>query len=184
MPYIPNTLISQAGTSAMTLVETQTAPVGGSASFDFQSISQAGVALMLTWFIRSEAAVNSESCSLRFNNDAAGNYDSDRLDGQDATVVGGGLAATSAILIGEAIGANVASRTGSGVVYIPAYATTTFFKSLRADSQYSLGTAANQQGVRQTGGTWRSTAAISRVTILCATADIAEGSTASLFRLG
>jgi hypothetical protein len=174
----------QLGGGGLTVVETLTAGAGGSATFDFQSIPQTGQAIQITFSIRSEAAVANEGCGMRFNNDSGGNYDWTRLDGQGSTVAGAGFAAQTSGQVSEVIGANVADRVGAGVIFIPAYASTAFFHAYRADSMYSLDTQAGNQGVRQIGGTWRSTAAITRVTLFCASGDMAEGSTATLCVIG
>lgn len=182
MPLFTPAATSSSG--ALTAVETLTAPSGGSASFDFQSIPQTGKALLIDLLIAGEVAATNTALNVRFNNDSGSNYDHERLDGQNTTVVGGAVAGGTSALVAEIPGASITPRACSVTIRVPGYATTTLDKAFTSVGGYSLSTAQADQGVRTIHGTWRSTAAISRVTLTPASGDIAEGSTATLYTLG
>lgn len=167
----------------MQLVDTVEVGAGGVASIDFNGIPQTGLDLVINGLFRSEVAAANEPLNMRFNADTGNNYDRQYVAGQGGSSGIDGVAAQSSMNIGEATGASVASRNARVSIIIPAYSSLVVFKGFTAHSGYSLGANAADQGVRECAGTWRNTDAITRVTIFCATADIAEGSFASLYTL-
>lgn len=136
------------------------------ASFDVQSISASYKHLQLVLLARGTTSATEEGLALRFNNDSGGNYDTQIAYGLGA---GAGafeaLAGTSAGLHAMPAATAPASAFGMATILIPGYAETTRHKTGVAEI-YRRATAVTGGLLRSTSGfSWRSTAAINRVTI-------------------
>ena len=112
---------------------------------------------------RSAGAVFSNGLNLRFNNDSGANYDGNLLLNNGAASVSN-TAGQTALTCSTIPGASAtASYAGIMRAAIPAYADTTFFKMIEATGGENA-PSRTQQVICV--GTWKSTAAITRVAIL------------------
>lgn len=138
------------------------------ASFDVTSISGAYTGLVIDFALRSDRAANAgDAVRMRFNNDSGNNYgySSAQHDGS-ATYYSQAAGVSSFAAICEASAATApAGAAGIGRIEIPNYAGTTWHKGYTCVANTSLGDTAGNERVWSTGGRWRNTAAITRVTI-------------------
>lgn len=164
-----------------------TAIVGPVSSFDVSGISTAYRALFLQLVGRGTAAAGSTSVLLRFNNDSAGNYDYENFQANNATVASLGSVAQSSIFVGSIPAASVAAGIGGQVdISIGDYTNTTYHKIMhsRAFVKTSAGApAAGDLTSFNPSGTWRSTAAINRITILPSAGNFDTGTRLTIWGL-
>lgn len=138
------------------------------ANFDFTSIPGTYKHLRLVCNLRSDRAGNTvDFGAIRFNNDSSAIYDWQLAQfAVTVTVQSEAFGATSianCILVPGATA--TAGRSGGGVIEVPDYASTTFHKFAHHQGYMAFGTSSgNIRGIHS-GGTWRSTAAITRITI-------------------
>lgn len=175
-------------TSDLTLI-TDILHGSDTASFDFTSIPGTYKHLKIIISGRSTRAANTlDFCTLRINNDSGSNY-----DGYWIQVFPSFSGASGTEWIGATSMANLmlapaaSSATGSamsGEITIPDYAAATLQKSVQMTGYAP--TAQSTGNVRPflSGGDWRSTAAITRITIAPANGNWLTGSRASLYGLG
>jgi len=154
-------------------------------TFDFLSIPQtyAHLKLILTG-IGTDPAAN-VIIAMRFNNDSAANYGSQRLYGNVA-VAGAveNVAATFAYAGGfPAAGAATALYPGLIEVLIPNYAQGTFRKQWHSMSSWSEGATTGKFMVEARAGAYSQITAISRITLLPSTNLFLAGSRATLYGL-
>ena len=161
---------------------------GAAASFDVQNIPGGYRALKMTGQIRSSQAIVDATALLRFNNDSGANYDNHNFFG----ALTSGSASQSATFADTQIAFAVnitgdsapANRATNIEIEIPNYDGTTFNKqcSLRIGApNVTTGTGYWQADVV---GNWRSTAAITRVQLVCgASANFMAGSRFTIFGL-
>lgn len=158
------------------------ASVGSGATFDFTSIPATYSHLKIVLQARGDTAAAGTAVHMHFNNDTAGNYDSETIDAINTTLTSGAQVATANNFIGG-IPANTATANQAGMIEItiPNYASTTFFKNYLAVGGNDQTQLVADQIMRITQGQWRSTAAINRVTIVPGAGNFAAGSTATLY---
>lgn len=161
------------------------ATLGSGASFDFTSIPGTYTDLKIIVLARGDTAAAGTAVHLHFNNDSAGNYDSQTIDSNNTTNSASGQAATANNFAGIIAAASATANMASSIeITIPAYASTTFYKRYICTGGTSQGTASTNQYVRITEGEWRNTAAITRVTLVPGAGNFAAGSTATLYGMG
>ena len=156
-----------------------------SGSIDLLSISAAYSSLMLTFTARSDGAVGSTALNMRLNNDSGGNYDVEgRGDSGTTTTAPSEDRAQTLMLVGSVPGASAgASRMGSGMLLLPAYSATVGFQTVCVLGGRIIGTATGDVQVATRWGSWRSAAAVNRLTLLPATGSFIAGSRATLYGL-
>lgn len=134
---------------------------------DFQNIPGNFRHLWIFYNARGDFAGDRDGFGIRFNADAGNNYDSEIHDVTAATVlVGSGADGPgTAFIRGPTFPASTApaNYVGSGKILIPYYSKTDFYKTLIAESHHII--AQTLAGILsgQVGGSWRNTAAITRV---------------------
>lgn len=168
-----------AGGSGITLIADQTLG-SDAASIDFSSIAGTYKHLMLLGDLRSSSASVSVDTLLRFNGDTAANYDWMRLVwSSGGTTTQEGYAGTSGSL-GFHLGDSARANRFAGVqIWIPDYVNTTREKSAIAEAS-AVNTAALAT-CNSGRAFWRSTAAVTQVTILPSTGNFRAGSRLSLY---
>lgn len=165
------------------------------ASFDLTAIDQTYVDLVLVLVCRSARAASSEdSLSMRFNNDSGANYDSAQTQVYAAGNYNGGtvvgsvvnpIGATSFAQVGNMPAASsVAGAHAEVTIEIANYAATTFRKGYFSRSSAKLADSATNVRCWISSGEWRSTAAITRVTVFPTNADFLAGSRCTLYGRG
>ena len=144
-------------------IATTTVGVGGQSTITFSDISAKYKHLQLRYIARTDRAQLQDYLLLRFNSDTGSNYSYHKLvgDGSSAT----SAAATSQTSIELALtagGTATASIFGAGSIDILDYADTNKYKTTRTLD----GLDRNGSGfVTLTSGNWRSTSAVSTITI-------------------
>jgi hypothetical protein len=157
---------------------------GATASIDFSNIPGTYRDLMLTFEGRTDAVSNNASVFLRFNGDSTfGNYDFVYLQGYGTVVSAAESVGTSYIHSGLLPAANApAGEVGFGNVRIFDYSRALWNKNLT--SQWGLNRqSAGQTIVGTSSGFWRSTAAITQITILPSSNNLVTDTRATLWGL-
>lgn len=158
---------------------------GTSSTMDFQNIAGTYSSLQLVFWGRSSLAAVTDTLYMRFNNDSGANYDWANNRSNNSAVSSTFQAAdTNGIAIAVITGATgTASLAASAVADIPSYAATAFYKTATIVNQEQHGVTAGTANLTIFGGTWHNTAAITRVTVRTASANIVSGSIATLYGL-
>lgn len=145
---------------------------GPNPSITISDIPQGYRHLLLMGQARSSVAAENDGLLMRFNGDTGNNYDWQRMTANNATLTGAVGRGVSSIQIGAIEGANSRANSFSPVqIYIYLYAQgspyekftmsyNTFFGDVSADADMF---------VQLRGGRWRSTAAITSITLLLVT---------------
>lgn len=154
-------------------------PAAPAASITFYNPLPTGYRhLEIEWYARGDTAATSTGILLRFNNDSAANYDTQKLWGNAATTTAAeSLAATSIAAADMPANTATAAYFGTGRILIPHYAGTTGNKTAVSNYGYftanTTGTGFSQQNI----GKWRTTAtAITRLDLIPAAGNFASGS--------
>lgn len=152
------------------------------ASIDFTSINQTFTHLMLVCYLRSDTVATTQNANVRFNADTGSNYDYQSLNGSAATAAAAETFAGSTIFAGTIPAASATANVFGGIVIeIPYYSQSTNNKALIATSALKSGTTTGTLGIRTNAGFWRSSAAITQVTILPSLNNFAAGSRITLY---
>lgn len=132
--------------------------------------------LRITGTGRSDAAASTANLLLTFNSDGTTNYDYQFNPSGGA----GTSTAASSITIGRVAASSAGtSSTGAIEIEIPDHANTSLFKSAVSHGQIRIGSA--NQGTDSSGGQWRSTAAITSVTLTLSSGVFVTGTTFTLW---
>lgn len=154
------------GAGALTQIN-KTVLSGSAANFDITPIAGTFTHLLLVSLTRDDGAVAGSWLNMTFNGDSGANYD--REQGSFASNAGNasGNAAQTVLTVGLSVGANATANVfAASMLIIPFYSTTVPFKAVTAiaGDLATLGTVGTYiAGAFQ--GVWRSTAAITRITI-------------------
>lgn len=173
-----------AGGSYHVLAETI---VSGSpaANIDFTSISGAYRHLEIYLTVRANDAAAFVLLNVQFNGDTGANYDWQRTTITNATQGGSATAGATAARMGliTSTGASATNNPGGGRLFIPHYAGTVFNKTaLSYTTEFQ--TTTNTGFLSEQGHMlWRSTAAITRVTLTPSAGSFIVGSMATLYGL-
>jgi hypothetical protein len=157
--------------------------VGGAASITFSGISSSYRNLRLVLSGRGDTAAGSTGVSLRFNSDTGSNY-----DGQVGSLYGGGAInsfdtiAGTAMPIAVMVAASAPANTFSPVeILVHDYANTTTHKGVRGHGGYKAANSSSSTATGMGTGTWRSTSAITSVTLLPQAGNFAQYTVATLW---
>jgi hypothetical protein len=158
--------------------------LGSAASFiEFTSIPATHSHLMLVLAGRGDTG-SSPAVFVRFNGDTGSNYDNQALTGQGSTAAASEGLGTSFFQVGNVPGpSDIANAVGHVVAHIPDYAGTVFHKSISARGTYKTATSSGGVVIAERSGHWRSTAAITSVSILLGTGSLLAGTKATLYGL-
>lgn len=155
------------------------------ASFDITSVPTWGSHIKIVLVGRGDTAASSVAVTLRFNNDAAANYTSERLFANATSVTGSeSVSATSANAGGLAAASATANHAGMVEIVIPNFRGTTFFKNYTGVSGWTQALTTTNVNVDIRSGAWASTSAITRVTIIPGAGNFVAGSRCTAYVLG
>lgn len=174
-------LASSGGSSDLVLIS-EVVTTGSQATVAFSSISSAYRDLEIRVRARGTASATNAFVLARFNGDTGANYDWEDMHAFGSTVSAvQGVADTSLFL--SIIPAATAPSNAAGIIdtAIADYRGTTFYKALTSRSAVQIGTGGSTQGAYLTGGLWRSTSAITSITILLGAGNFVDGSVVSLY---
>lgn len=151
------------------------------ANFDITGIP-AGANLEIYTYLRTTQAAISSSANLRFNNDSAANYDSQRLRGAGATASAAFTAGATSGLFTDAPGASAtANKFAATHILIPNYAGGVGHTTVIARTSHVEGIASGDMYAEQYNVVWRSIAAINRVTLLPVSGNFKAGSRCTVY---
>lgn len=157
------------------------AGVGGSASFDFTSISGSYRHLVLECVLRSEKSAVAENTILRINNDSGSNYDLTQGYAFGTTHGAQDDVAQTTWGLECPAASQAAGIFAFAHIIIPYYASSVIQKIARIEFAEVIANSGGNRTTRHMIGAWRSTAAITRITFSFAANDLAEGSAVSLY---
>lgn len=154
--------------------------IADAASWDFQNIV-AGVLLEGLFNCRSANASADVPLGARLNNDSGATYDHERTRARGTTVDAQSSLAATSFQIGD-IPAASSAASASGVIHLLVgnYANTALHKGMSAICGMTKETAGEIYS-EHFGGGWRSTAAVTRLTLLSLPGNILSGSRATLY---
>jgi len=168
---------SNAGGGALVLISRQILTADAT-SIDFPSIPADYEDLVLVLQGRGTAPATEFRPLIRFNNDSGANYDYSRWNRWGNVT----LASQTSAEISSLPGANASANKASDfTLEIINYKRTTFFKSAHATSSFSQDAAAAGQSPTAAAISWRSTAAINKITLLPSSGAFAVGTVISLY---
>jgi hypothetical protein len=163
-----------AKTGTYTLIASNTL-VSTTSSLTFSSIPNTYTDLVL---VCSARAATNASMTIQFNGDTASNYSYTVLDGDGATPSSNRQSNVSAIQLASwSIGMGSTTGPSQVIANILGYSSTATFKSVLTRS--SVVNVGGSMGIDLFGGTWRSTAAVTSLTVNGNT--LAVGSTFRLY---
>jgi hypothetical protein len=143
------------------------------ASVTFSSISGSYTDLII---VSNIANSTNDSLYFRINGDTGSNYSTTWLYGNGTVAASGRQTSNTTGILSGAIQVGLSSTNyGSSIIQIMNYSNTTTYKT--ALTRWGLGNAETNATV----GLWRSTSAITSVTILPGAGNLASGSTFSLY---
>lgn len=172
------------GGGAFSEIQSQTL-AADAASITFSNIPQTFHDLQLRCVGRATTSAATEQIRIRFNGDTGANYDNQRFDAvQTGTGVDDAFAATSGWLAQFPAATASATRPGSVDAVIPSYTDTTFHKQAISVGGEVNGTATNTTRWGGRFNNWRSTAAITSVTVLPLANNLLAGSSCTLYGVG
>ena len=167
-------------TSAVTYTPIATNTLSSAAStITFSSISGAYTDLVLV--INGGTSVNDSWASLRFNSDSGSNYSITRMNGNGTTAYSARSSNQTRIFIGYDAAPNTAFQFNS-IVNIMNYSNATTYKTVLTRDNSPAGTS--YPGAAANVGLWRSTSAITTITLISNTSNFISGSTFSLYGIG
>jgi hypothetical protein len=156
---------------------------GAQASLDFTSIPGTGRHLVIEAMLRGAKSAVFDDLNIRVNGDSGANYDIQRQAAYQTNHAGSeALAQTSWLSVGQPPAANA----GAGLftyarLLIPYYADTNYQKAARYEASEKTANSSGSMLVRHQALFWRSTAAITQVTLYFAGGNVAQNSRASLY---
>lgn len=160
-------------------IETITVGAGGSSTVTFNSIPSTYTHLQIRAISKDSRSNANTAFSIRLNSDSGANYSSHDLTGDGGgSVVSTASPGTTSIGIGNSSGGSNANIFGAQIVDILDYANTNKFKTVR-----TLG-GHDQNGSGYLGlfsGNWRSTSAVTSITIIPLVANIQQYSSFALY---
>ena len=158
---------------------------GSGTSVTFSSIPSTYKHLQIRYIYREgNASSGNQNLGLQLNADASASYAYHYLYGDgSAASAGGSSAQTSIVLLGAGPGNNAtASVFGAGVIDIHDYSSTSKAKTVRSFHGCDLNTASTNWTAELASGLWTSTAAVSSIKVLAASASgFASGTTFALY---
>lgn len=154
----------------------------GTGVVTFNSIAATYRDLVIVVRGRGTNASTSVNVRMTFNNDTAGNYDRQRLTGNNATASAAASMAQAFIDTGDIAANSATASVASGqTIEVLDYRGTTFQKVAHSTSAHKVGTTTADVVMEVRSGFWRSTSAITRVDLTLSAGNWASGSVVSLY---
>jgi hypothetical protein len=170
---------SPSGGGAVELIEEQTP--SGTGTVTFSSLGT-HTHLEIRYSIRGTEVATSSALGLQFNADTGANYDTQLNRGQNTTLTGAQVIAGTSIVIGQVSADSAPSGlAGGGVITINDYRGTTFHKTCMAIDTFKQADASGGIFMDVRGGAWRSTSAITSITLGLGAGNYVAGSKISLY---
>jgi hypothetical protein len=140
---------------------------------------------VLVIYARGDTAAANVNLLLRFNGDSGANYDYQSDVGQGSSSSGTEVFAATSIVLGVVPAASAgANLAGAAVVWLPNYAGTTFNKTSLALAGAKWATTSLAMYNDTVTGNWRSSSAITQMTVSASAGNLVTGTRASLYAFG
>ena len=167
-------------------IATTTVGAGGAATVTFSSIPATYQHLQIRIAARNTGSFNSGvPVYMQFNSDTTTNYSYHRIQGyanlSEAATSGGDGVSQSFIRIGYTTGSATASSYSAHIVDLLDYANTNKNKTTRNLSGWEINDNSGYRAVGLDSGNWRSTSAITSITIYPGTDNWAQHSSFALY---
>lgn len=159
---------------------------GAVASFDTGATIPGGYAhLLVEAYLRGDTAATNVSLGIRFNNDSGTNYNYSQHITNNATILAAASVAQTSIVAAATAGSSPASAFSPVRFEVAHYANASGFKALSAGSSWweTADTAAGQNQM-SFSGLWKSTAALTRITVTPAAGNWVAGSRFTVYVMG
>jgi hypothetical protein len=154
----------------------------GTGTITFSSIPQIYSNLEVRYTARSTVAAVADNMLMRFNGDTGANYDRQLNLVSNTTFVGQEAIAGTSAGVGNLSGASAAANlAGSGKISIANYRTTEFYKYATCENVYHDALASGGIKLISFGVGWRSTVAISSITLFLGASNFLAGSKFDLY---
>ena len=165
------------------LIEGVTVGAGGAANFDFQNIPATFAKLVIDLYGRGDTVATGVLVNLRFNNDGTALYygNTTRINGSGTTFIDSTIGGTSLALGQIAAASSTALAFDSLILNIPNYANSNAHKILNGNGGLTTGDLTANQQTSIIMGRYKSTNAISRITLTPSAGNFAQYSTARLY---
>lgn len=156
---------------------------GASANIDITAISGSYDHLRLIAYVRGDTAAASTTCILRFNGDSGANYDFQRNSASAAAAAISEAFGQTSIECTPTMPANTATANVFSMIMldIPFYALTANNKLVHVKHISKIGVATTNLREGGVAGFWRSSAAITQITLIPGAGNFAAGSGYSLW---
>ncbi len=152
------------------------------ANIDFNGISGSYTNLVLELLLRGDTVASSVSVALIFNNDGGANYDDQYVVAAAAVMTAAEVFATTAIPIGSMAAANAAVGLFTQYTFkVNGYSSAVAQKVAQTTVSRKLGVASGDLSTITRASFWRSTAAITRITLTPAAGNFGIGTQATLY---
>ena len=156
--------------------------LAGVNSVTFSSIPNTYKDLQVRYRGAGAASASFANVELQFNGDSGSNYDTQESVINNTTNTGGGSVAQNVLLVGYLPAASgVANLGGGGEINIFDYTGTSYFKEVTAVKGVRLTGVASGFYAGSVWGSWRSTSAITSITVLLSSGNGATTATVSLY---
>lgn len=155
---------------------------GSTGTKTFSAVPQTYSNLKIVFYGRSSASSIAENVQLQFNGDTGANYDWQAVSGNGSTAGAAQSIGGTNIFLGDVAGATATTgAVGIGDAIIPRYADTIFDKSCTGTGQSKFGTSGTSFRARTVGGHWRSTSAITSLTVSLSAGNFVTGTVVELW---
>ena len=179
MPIFGVTASSNMSTKLTDFYQIATTTLGSAtSSVTFSSIPGTFTHLQIRAIARATSAVSDLDIIVQFNSDTASNYSSHQLYGDGSSAASGHFLGTYMTLFYTTAGNALANNFGSAVIDILDYANTNKYKTARSLS--GLDNNGNGYALLRSGN-WRSTSAITSITLSVSSGNIAQYSSFALY---
>jgi hypothetical protein len=174
-------------TNSYESISTVTVGAGGSSTVTFSSIPSTYKHLQIRGISRSTSAANSgDSLRMRFNSDNASNYSYHILDGYQGASggieAGSATSTTFASLFVQSENGHASNLFAAGIIDVLDYQNTNKYKTIRAIGGYDInGSTGGYNYVGIYSANWRSTSAVTDITLLCTGGNFAQYSSFALY---
>lgn len=133
--------------------------------------------LQIFWSARGTESANNSVLNLQFNGDTGANYDREQIQGAGSTASASeALAATSTIVGNVVASTGTSDAAGTGTITVYDYRGTTFHKNVLSDNGWARLTTSGNFFKQVFAGRWRSTSAITSITLSLAAGNFVAGS--------
>lgn len=161
-------------------ISTTTVGAGGSSSITFSSIPSTYTHLQIRYLVRN--STDAFFLKMQFNSDTGSNYSWHLLSGDGTSATASATASTTDMVLPRTSSPSLASTFTVGVVDILDYANTSKYKTSRALGGFNENSSdGGLNKIEFNSGSWRSTNAVSSITLFVASGGFTQYSQFALY---